>query len=108
MADNHESISFLNDKRRVLVVDDEQINREMLGMILKDKYEVVFAKDGAEAMEMLWAQKEFISLVILDLLMPNMPGTEVLRLIRGSDEYQDIPVIVASADLSQEIECLNN
>lgn len=59
-------------------------------------------------METLRVQKEFISLVILDLLMPNMPGTEVLRLIRGSDEYQDIPVIVASANLSQEIECLNN
>ena len=39
--------------------------------------------------------------------MPNMTGEEVLRGIRGTDEYQDIPVIVASADLSMEIECLN-
>ena len=107
MAETHESIRFLNEKRRVLVVEDELINREMLGMILKDSYEVVFAEDGAEALETLKAQKELISLVLLDLIMPNMSGMEVLHRIRISEEYQDIPVIVASADLSQEIQCLN-
>ncbi len=107
MAEAHDSIRFLNDKRRVLVVDDEPINRELLGMILKDSYDVVFAKDGAEALETLREQRDLISLVLLDLLMPNIPGMEVLHRIRIADEYQDIPVIVASADLSQEIQCLN-
>ena len=107
MADNHETISFLDEKRRVLIVDDERINREMLGMILQENYETVFAEDGLEAMEKLREQKEPISLVLLDLLMPNMSGMEALREIRGSDEYRDIPVIVASADLSREIECLD-
>ena len=107
MAEAHDSIRFLNDKRRVLVVDDEPVNRELLGMILKDSYDVVFAKDGAEALETLREQRDLISLVLLDLLMPNIPGMEVLHRIRIADEYQDIPVIVASADLSQEIQCLN-
>ena len=44
MAEAHDSIRFLNDKRRVLVVDDEPVNRELLGIILKDSYDVVFAK----------------------------------------------------------------
>jgi diguanylate cyclase (GGDEF)-like protein len=107
MTHTYEPLEFLHVKKWLLVVDDEPINREMLGMILQEKYEVLFAEDGVEAMEKLREQKDLISLVLLDLLMPKMNGVDVLREIRGSDEYQDIPVIVASADLSMEIECLN-
>ena len=46
-------------------------------------------------------------MIILDLIMPGMQGQEVLRRVRADSEYQDIPVIVASGDQSQEIECLN-
>ena len=51
--------------------------------------------------------KTVLSLIILDLIMPGMQGQEVLRRVRADSEYQDIPVIVASGDQSQEIECLN-
>lgn len=107
MPENHVKFHSANGKRRVLVVEDEALNRALLEQILKDTYEVVFAEDGIEAMEKIREQKDIISLVLLDLIMPRMSGQEVLREIRGSSDYQDIPVIVASADSSQEIQCLN-
>lgn len=95
------------EKRQLLVVDDEAINRALLENVLKNDYEVLFAEDGVEALEKLRENRHTLSLVLLDLIMPKMPGLEVLRQIRATEEYQDIPVIVASGDQSQEIECLN-
>ena len=61
-------------KRRVLIVDDEMINREMLGLMLSDSYEIAYAENGKEAMDMLTAEGSDFSLVLLDLLMPVMEG----------------------------------
>lgn len=95
-----------NGKRRVLIVDDELVNREILKAILEGEYEVLLAEDGEEAMKRVWEYRDTLSLVLLDLVMPNLPGQEVLKRLKSSPEVQSIPVIVASADLSQEIECL--
>ena len=97
----------VDNRRLILVVEDEEVNRTILGTILEKDYDVIFARDGAEALKKTDENKAVLSLVILDLIMPGMPGIEALRLIRANQEYQDIPVIVASADQSQEIECLN-
>ena len=94
-------------KKLILVVEDEAINRAILEEILQDQYDVLFAEDGEKALAAIEENKATLSLVILDLIMPNMPGREVLRRVRANSDYQDIPVIVASADQSQEIECLN-
>ncbi len=97
----------VDSRRLILVVEDEEINRAILGAILEKDYDVIFARDGEEALKKTEENREILSLVILDLIMPGMPGIEALRQIRASQEYQDIPVIVASGDQSQEIECLN-
>ena len=104
-----DSATFLtvNGKRRVLVVDDEAINREILATMLDDEYEVLFAEDGEQAMRQVWAHKQTLSIALLDLIMPNMPGQEVLRRIKEAPELRDIPVIVVTADFSQEIVCLD-
>lgn len=94
-------------KRLILVVDDEDINRDLLGNILENDYDLLFAADGEEALRLLQENRNTLSLVILDLIMPKLTGQEVLQQIRASEEYQDIPVIVASGDDTQEIECLN-
>ena len=107
MTNNHAAFQAHADRRRLLVVEDEAINREILGAILERDYDVLFAEDGAEALEILHSNSDRLSLVMLDLIMPNMSGMEVLRQIRSNPEYQDIPVIVASGDRAQEIECLN-
>ena len=104
-----DTTSFLSvtGKRRILIVDDEAINREILASMLEDEYDLLFAEDGEQAMEHIWANRDTISLVLLDLLMPNMPGQEVLRRMKASPEVRDIPVIVVTADFSQEIVCLD-
>ena len=108
MIDNHTSFHANSDKRRLLVVEDEAVNRAILGEILERDYEVVYAGDGVEALQAVRDNRDLLSLVILDLIMPNMSGMEVLRRIRAQSAYQDIPVIVASGDQTQEIECLNS
>ena len=97
----------INDKRLILVVEDEAVNRAILGSVLEKDYEVIYAGDGTEALQKASENKAILSLIILDLIMPGMQGQEVLRRIKADSEYQDIPVIVASGDQSQEIECLN-
>jgi len=93
-------------KRLVLVVDDEEINREMLGFMLKDEYEVLYAQNGAEALSQIREHAARLSLVLLDLLMPVMDGFEVLRLVREDEELSRIPVIVLTTEKSFEVKSL--
>ena len=94
------------DKRKLIVVEDEKVNREILRRILEAEYDVILAEDGAEALLKMQEHKDSLSLVLLDLIMPNMSGMELLTRIRSVPDYQDIPVIVASGDQASEIECL--
>ena len=73
------SLSNQDIKRMVLVVDDEFVNREMLGFIIKRDYNVINAKNGKEALELIRKHKTILSLVLLDLLMPVMDGFTVLK-----------------------------
>ena len=107
MQDNQANFHSVDGKRLILVVDDEEINRALLGTVLENYYEVIFAENGEKALHIVEENKKLLSLVILDLIMPVMPGREVLCRIKEEPAYQDIPVIVASGDQSQEIECLN-
>ncbi len=102
-----EDLEFLgNIKRTVLVVDDEEINRVILGGILEDHYNVLFAENGEQALEIMEAQGPLISLVLLDLMMPIMDGFEVIELMRVNVILKDIPIIVLTSEESAEIESL--
>ncbi|MBK7900586.1 MAG: diguanylate cyclase [Azonexus sp.] len=83
-------------KQRVLVVEDEKINRTVLVALLKDDYQVILAKTGEQALERL-ASDDQIDVVLLDVLMPDMDGYEVLRHIKDGDATREIPVIFLTA-----------
>ena len=68
--------------RRVLVVDDQEINRDALGIILEEEYEVIYACNGQEAMELIRREPDQLSIVMLDLIMPVMDGFEVLEAMK--------------------------
>src|SRR5687767_12007991 len=86
---------------RLLLVDDEAHNRKLLRMVLrKGEYAFVDAEDGAQALAAL--EKETIDLVLLDLMMPNPNGFDVLHAMRSNDRQRDIPVIVASASTAPD------
>ena len=91
----------------MLVVDDEEINREILGLVLENEYEVLFASDGHQALECIHAKHDTLSLILLDLKMPVMSGTELLRRIKANPKTAAIPVIVLTSDEGAEIECLD-
>ncbi|MBR6229344.1 MAG: EAL domain-containing protein [Eubacterium sp.] len=95
-----------NRKRQVLVVDDEHINREMLGHIIRQKYEVIFAGNGEEAMEIIRENRKKLSLVMLDLLMPVMDGFQVLKEMQEDPELKAIPVIVLTSEKEAEVDSL--
>jgi len=82
--------------KKILVVDDEDDILHFLELVLREKgYEVVTASGGHEALTK--AQLERPDLVLLDIMMPQMDGWEVLKLLRVDEETADIPVAMLSA-----------
>ncbi|MBE5828220.1 MAG: EAL domain-containing protein [Butyrivibrio sp.] len=93
-------------RRTILVVDDEPVNLRLLGNILKDEYDIAYAETGDEALLEIRTQKDFLSLVLLDLHMPGGNGYMVLDELKNNDELSNIPVIVLTSDNSAEVESL--
>ena len=92
--------------QQVLVVDDQEINRDALGIILEDHYEILYAENGKEALDAMRADPDGLSIVLLDLMMPVMSGFEVLKAVRGDEQLGRIPVIVLTADKNAELQAL--
>ena len=90
----------------VLIVDDLEINRDLLSMILENDYEMIFATNGVEAMEMIREYKDRLSIVLLDLVMPEMDGFEVLSIVRNDEQFKHIPIIVLTSEKSAELKAL--
>jgi class 3 adenylate cyclase len=91
----------------VLAVDDSADNRELLRRYLaREGHTVLTASSGAEALEIL--QREAVDVVLLDLIMPGMDGSEVLKTIKENSAWRAIPVIVISGrqDMDGIIACI--
>ena len=101
-----ESADIMRLKRHILIVEDEEINRIILGDVLSEGYEVLYASDGVEALEQIKAYRDDLAIVLLDLQMPRLSGMEVLKVMKEESELKDIPVIVMTADQNAEVECL--
>ena len=83
---------------KILVVDDEPDALEILGFKLKEAgYTPIFATDGAKAM----VRDERPALVVLDLLMPEIDGLEVCRILRRDDATATIPILMLTARSSE-------
>src|SRR5215467_16051080 len=86
----------------ILIVDDDEDNRYTLRLHLEsDGHErIVAASGGKEAIALL--EKEKFNLVLLDLMMPDLNGDEVLKIIKANPDTRDIPVVMISADTDAE------
>ncbi|WP_298769895.1 EAL domain-containing protein [uncultured Fibrobacter sp.] len=93
-------------KRRILIVDDELVNREILCNILRDIYEVDCVDNAKEALDRLSHQGAAYSLVLLDLLMPVMDGFEFLNHRNDDERLKRIPVIVMTSEKESEVRSL--
>lgn len=90
--------------KRILVVEDNQLNREILLDILSDRYTVVEAEHGKEALDILYKCQGDFSLILLDVQMPVMDGYTFLKEVKANPEYALIPVIVMTQGDSEEDE----
>ncbi|TMJ98340.1 MAG: response regulator [Alphaproteobacteria bacterium] len=95
-------VRMASDLPGILIVDDNEDNRYTLQLLLEtDGHErIASAASGTEAIALI--EKEKFSLVLLDLMMPDMNGDEVLRLIKSDPDKRDIPVVMISADTDAE------
>src|SRR5262245_41689047 len=84
------------EKRTVLVVDDGPDNLTLLSGVLKDEYKVKVANSGARALQALQSGP-LPDLVLLDVMMPEMDGHDVLRRMRDDPRTRDVPVIFVTA-----------
>ena len=97
-----------NRKRRILIVEDEFINREILKANLDQDYDILLAETGEQALSVAEAEADTLSLVLLDLNLPDMHGMDILRRMKEDDRFSRIPVIVLTSDTEAEVDSLNS
>ena len=85
-------------KQRILIADDSEMNRSILADMLGDEYEILEAENGLEAVSAIQKYRTEIDLVLLDIVMPEMDGFEVLTVMNRNNAIEDIPVIMISAE----------
>lgn len=90
------------EKQKILIVDDSEMNREILTDILEDQYDIIEAENGRRAIEILTERREEISLMLLDIMMPEMDGFETLAYINKNQWNESFAVMMISADDSPE------
>jgi len=95
---------------KVLVVDDDFINRKLLQTLLKKNSEVtdiIEAENGSDALDKM-KKDPSIDLILLDIMMPIVDGIEFLKIFRSDDSNAHIPVIVLSTDDTRKTEVFDN
>lgn len=83
-------------REKILIVDDVEINREILLAILHKDYDIIQAKDGREAIDIVMRNSNEIALILLDIMMPDLDGYKVLEILQNNG-FGHIPVIVITA-----------
>jgi len=106
MQDNQMIFRPSRDRRSILLIEDEIVNQEILKMYLEDSYDLVLAGTGTEALSIIHSQFETLSLILLDLNLPDFSGLDILRQIKTDTRYTRLPVIVMTSDSDAEVECL--
>ena len=91
---------------RILICDDEIGPRESLRMILKDKYELLFAEDGQQAVDLLAEEK--VDLILIDINMPRLSGIEALQRIKAIDNEVEVLVITGFGSLDTAIQAMKH
>ncbi len=85
----------MTDQQKILVVDDEPLNIQVLTGLLKGDYRMMVAKDGERALKI--AKTGQPDLILLDIMMPDMDGYEVCRRLKADEVTRDVPVIFITA-----------
>ena len=85
-------------KSRILIVDDSGMNRMMLSELLEDRYDILEASNGVEALALIRQNLSSLDLVLLDIVMPELDGFGVLAHMKKCHWLEFIPVIMISSE----------
>jgi CheY-like chemotaxis protein len=93
--------------KKILVVDDDMINRKLLNVLVKKAgdFEVLEAENGLEALNII--KNEPVDMVLLDIIMPVMDGLDLLKILKSDEVYKHIPVAILTTDDSKKGEALS-
>ncbi|MBQ6887321.1 MAG: response regulator [Lachnospiraceae bacterium] len=96
-------------RRKLLIVDDSKFNRQVLINILQDEYVIVEAENGREALEIIEEQKKDIAAVLLDIVMPEMDGVTLLKILNEKKYLGEFPVLIVTSEQSVNLvaECFD-
>jgi CheY-like chemotaxis protein len=86
-------------KKRVLIVEDVEFNRDLLVQLLEEDYEIITAVDGGASLEL--AARERPDLILMDLSLPVMDGLEATKRIKADETLKSIPIIAVTAHAMQ-------
>ena len=89
-------------RKKILIVDDSELNREILISMLEDEYDIIRAEDGQQAVYIMTEHYMELALLLLDMNMPVMNGYEVLQVMKERLWLDHIPVICISSDSSDD------
>lgn len=89
------------NRQKILIADDSELNRSILSDILTDSFDIIEACDGVQAVEMLQKYEGNISLLLLDIVMPELDGFGVLAMMNRRRWIEYTPVVMISAENSQ-------
>ena len=90
------------DKKKLLIVDDVELNRAILRNLFHERFDVLQASGGKEALELVKMHWDDLAIVLLDLVMPEMDGFEVLEAINAMDPGHNIPVIMITGEHDED------
>lgn len=91
------------DKQKILIADDSEINRSILADMIGEEYEILEAENGTKALDIISKNSQTISLILLDIVMPEMDGFGVLAAMNENHYIESIPVIMISAESRPEL-----
>ena len=93
----------MGEKKKILLVDDDEIHLTTAELFLKNEYEIHKAKSGDEVLEYLQNNKLVPNLIMLDVIMPNMNGWEVFKRLKAIDRLKNVPIVFLTSE-SEETE----
>lgn len=90
------------DVPELLIVDDEPVNIQVLSAVLKDRYRIRFSVSGQQALTMV--EENPPDLILLDIMMPDMSGIELCKILKSRAGSEAIPVLFVTSNQEREIE----
>lgn len=91
-------------RKSILIVDDDEFNRELLRQMFEDEFKILMAEDGKQAILQLDQHMDDVAVVLLDLIMPVLNGYQVLKALNSRKILEEIPVVLITANNDEQTE----